>query len=91
MTDLPEEEEYRTAMAEGGMGVTKTFEEEVKELVTLAFGIMIIMAIAIVGLLAAYAVTGWPVFLLLNLLFCGLAVVAFFYLMYRRSKLTMRL
>jgi hypothetical protein len=91
MPDLPEEEEYRAAMATGGMGVTKTFEEEVKELVTLAFGVMIIMAIAIVGLLAAYVVTGWPGFLLLNLLFCGLAVVAFFYLMYRRSKLTMRL
>jgi hypothetical protein len=91
MTDLPEEEEYREAMAEGGMDVAKTFEEEVKELVALAFGVMMIMAVIIVVLVAAYVVTGWPVFLLLNLVFCGLAIVAFFYLMYRRSRLTMRI
>jgi uncharacterized membrane protein len=91
MADLPEEEEYREAMAAGGMDVTKTFEEEVKELVALAFGVMMIMAVIIVALVLAYVVTGWTIFLLLNLLFCGLAIVAFFYLMYRRSRLTMRI
>lgn len=91
MAELPEEEEYRAAKAAGGMGVTKTFEEEVRDLTALALGIMIVMALVIVGLVAAYALTGWTGFLLLNLLFSGLAIVAFFYLMYRRSKLTMRI
>ncbi len=91
MEELPEEEEYRTAQAAGGMQVMRTFEEEVRDLTTLAFGIMIVMAVVITGLIAGYAITGWTGFLLLNLLFSGLAIVAFFYLMYRRSKLTMRL
>jgi hypothetical protein len=91
MSALPEEEEYQAAMASGGMQVTKTFEEEARELVQLAFGIMIIMAILIVGLVAAYAMTGWGIFLVLNLLFSVLAIFAFGYLLYRRSKLTMRL
>ncbi len=88
---LPEEEEYETARAAGGMPVTKSFEEEVKELITFSFGVMIIVAVLIVAFVAAYALTGWFIFLVLNLLVCGLAVAAFIYLMYRRSKLTMRL
>jgi len=91
MATLPEEEEYKAAMAAGGMEVSKTFDEEARELIQLAFGIMILMAILIVGLVAAYALTGWGIFLILNLFFCVMAIIAFFYLMYRRSKLTMRL
>ena len=91
MAALPEEEEYEAARAAGGMEVTKSFEEEVKELITLSFGVMIIVAILIVAFVAAYALTGWFIFLILNLLICVLAVLAFVYLMYRRSKLTMRM
>lgn len=91
MAALPEEEEYEAARAAGGMQVTKSFEEEVKELITLSFGIMIIVAILIVAFVAAYALTGWFIFLLLNLVVCVLAVLAFIYLMYRRSKLTMQM
>lgn len=91
MAALPEEEEYEAVRAAGGMQVTKSFEEEVKELITLSFGIMIIVAILIVAFVAAYALTGWFIFLILNLLICLLAVLAFIYLMYRRSKLTMRM
>ncbi len=91
MVDLPEEEEYRAAQAAGGMAVGKTFEEEVRDLTAVAMGVMIILAILIVALVAAFAITGWFGFLLLNLAFCGLAIIAFFYLMYRRSRLLMRL
>ena len=91
MAPLPEEEEYEAARAAGGMPVSKSFEEEVKELITFSFGVMIIVAVLIVAFVAAYALTGWFIFLVLNLLVCGLAVAAFIYLMYRRSKLTMRL
>jgi hypothetical protein len=91
MALTPEEEEYAAAQAAGGMDVARTFEEEVRDLVQLAFGIMILLAIVIVGLVAAYALTGWGMFLILNLFFCVMAILAFFYLMYRRSKLTMRL
>jgi len=91
MATLPEEEEYQAANAAGGMEVSKTFEEEVRDLIQLAFGIMLLLAILIVGLVGAYALTGWGIFLILNLFFCGMAIIAFFYLMYRRSKLTMRL
>ncbi|MCK5252951.1 MAG: hypothetical protein KAQ96_08370 [Thermoplasmata archaeon] len=91
MAALPEEEEYEAARAAGGMDVTKSFEEEVKELITLSFGVMIIVAILIVAFVAAYALTGWFIFLILNLLICVLAVLAFVYLIYRRSKLTMRM
>ena len=48
-------------------------------------------AVAIVAFIAAYALTGWFIFLIINLLVCVLAVLAFIYLMYRRSKLTMRM
>jgi uncharacterized membrane protein len=91
MDELPEEEEYREAQAAGGMEAMRTFEEEVRNLTALAFGVMIILALVIVVLVAAYALTGWVGFLLLNLLFSGMAIVAFFYLMYRRSRLTMRI
>ena len=91
MAMLPEEEEYEAARAAGGMEVAKSFDEEVRELITFSFGVMIIVAILIVAFVAAYALTGWFIFLILNLLVSGLAVVAFVYLMYRRSKLTMRL
>jgi hypothetical protein len=91
MATLPEEEEYRAAGAAGGMEVSKTFEEEARELIQLAFGIMLLLTILIVGLVAAYALTGWGIFLILNLFFCSMAIVAFVYLMYRRSRLTMRL
>ncbi|UCC92866.1 MAG: hypothetical protein JSW25_09415 [Thermoplasmata archaeon] len=91
MAALPEEEEYRAAQASGGMDVSKSFEEEVRELITMAFGIMVLLAILIVGLVAAFALTGWPIFLYLNLFVSVMAIVAFAWLLHRRSKLTMRL
>jgi hypothetical protein len=91
MAMLPEEEEYREAQAAGGMALSKTFEEEAKELITLAFGIMIFLALLIVGLVFAYILTGWVIFLVLNLLVSVAAMIAFAYLLYRRSRLTMRL
>ena len=91
MEPHPEEEEYQAAQAAGGMDVAKSFEDEVRELTAVAMGVMIILAVLIAALVAAFALTGWVIFLILNLLFCCLAVVAFFYLMYRRSRLMMRL
>ena len=91
MGTLPEEEEYRAAQAAGGMDVARTFEEEVRDLTAMALGVMLLLTVLIVSMVAAYAVTRWTVLLVLNLLFCGLAVVAFLYLMYRRSRLVMRL
>jgi len=91
MEPLPEEQEYEEARAAGGMAVSKSLEEEARELIGLAFGIMLVLAILIVVLVAAYAVTGWTVLLLANLCVSVLAIFAFAYLMYRRSKLTMRL
>ena len=67
------------------------FEREVRTLVALAFGVVIVIAIAMGGLLAAYAVTGWAGFLWLNLVVAAMAVIAFVYMSYRRSRLTMRI
>jgi len=91
MDRLPEEMEYEEARAAGGMAVSKSFEEEARELIGLAFGIMIILAVVIVGLVAAYAVTGWKALLMANLFVSVMAILAFAYLMYRRSRLTLRL
>jgi nitrate reductase NapE component len=91
METQPEEEEYRAAQAAGGMAVSRSFEEEARELMTLAFGTMILLAILIIGLVGAFALTGWAIFLVLNLVVSVMAIFAFAYLLYRRSRLTMRL
>lgn len=88
---LPEEEEYEAAIAEGGPMSDEEFEKEVRILVAMAFGIVIVIAIAIGGLLTAYAITGWVGFLWLNLVVAAMAFIAFFYMSYRRSRLTMRI
>lgn len=86
---LPEEEEYAAAVGPGTRPGTPALEEEVRTLVALAFGVAILLGLSMVVLLGAYLVTGWPVLLVLNLVIAGLAIVAFMYLMYRRSRLTM--
>ena len=66
-----------------------SFEEEVKTLMALAFGVLILVGLSMAILVGAYLLTGWRVLLVVNLVVAGLAFVAFMYLMYRRSRLTM--
>lgn len=85
---LPEEEEYEAIREAGEVSPVQSFEEEMRTLVTISFGIAILVAVAMVGFIVAYAITGWMTFLILNLIVAVLAIIAFFYLMYRRSRLT---
>ena len=85
---LPEEEEYEAVKEAGDASPVRSFEDEMKTLVTLSFGIAIIVAVLLVAFLLAYAITGWATFLVLNLVVSVLAIIAFVYLMYRRSRLT---
>ncbi len=66
-------------------------EEQAKGLVALAFGMVIVLGILIPVLLAVYLLTGWTVCLVLNLVVIAMAIVTAVYLLYRRSKLAMRL
>jgi hypothetical protein len=91
MERLPEELEYEAAGGAGGQDLTRSFEEEVKDLMALTFGTAVVLAILITSMIALYAVTGWGIFLVLNLFVAFLGILAFFYLRYRRNKLTLRL
>jgi cyanate permease len=86
---LPEEEEYEAASGGDGTPPALSFEDEMRTLVTLSFGVVIIVAIAMAVLVVAYALTGWTALLVMNLVIAVLAIIAFIYLMYRRSRLTM--
>ena len=85
---LPEEEEYDAVKATGDPSPVQSFEAEMRTLVTLSFGIAIMVGVLMVAFVVAYAVTGSTAFLLLNLVVSVMAIVAFFYLLYRRSRLT---
>ena len=85
---LPEEEEYEAITGTGEPSPEQSFEAEMRTLVTLSFGIAIMVALLMVTFVVAYALTGWATFLILNLIVSVLAIIAFFYLMYRRSRLT---
>jgi MFS family permease len=61
------------------------------QLVGLAFGTALLFGALIAIFLAGYALTGWRSLLFANLGVAILAIVSFGYLMYRRSRLTMRL
>ncbi len=85
---LPEEEEYEVARGAGEASPLQSFEEEMRALIALSFGIAIVVAVLMVVFVVAYAITGWMTFLILNLIMSVMAIIAFFYLMYRRSRLT---
>ena len=85
---LPEEEEYEAIKGDDDPSSLQSFEAEMRTLVTLSFGIAIMVAVLIVIFVVAYALTGWATFLVLNLIVSVVAIIAFFYLMYRRSRLT---
>jgi len=87
---LPEEEEYEAAKAKGGMTpAPSSLEDQMRTLMAIAFGVAILVGVLMVVLIAGYAATGWRGLLVLNLLIAGMAIVAFVYLMYKRSKLLM--
>jgi hypothetical protein len=90
-TLLPEEEELAKAEAEGLSVTQRVLHDEALQLVALAFGSAIILGVLLVVLLVAYAITGWRVLLFINLVVAGMAIIAFGYMMYRRSQITMRL
>jgi len=87
---LPEEEEYEAAKAEGGIApAPSSMEDEMRTLMAIAFGVAILVGVLMVVLVAAYTLTGWEFLLVLNLMIAVMAIMAFVYLMYRRSKLLM--
>jgi hypothetical protein len=59
--------------------------------VALAFGMVIVLGILIPVLLVVYLYTGWMTCLVLNLVVIVMAIVTVVYLLYKRSKLAMRL
>lgn len=87
---LPEEEEYEAARAADAERSVRSVEEA-RDLVALAFGSALVLGVLIIGLMAGYALTGWEVLLLANLVVGFSGIALFFYLVYRRSKLTMRI
>ena len=85
---LPEEEEYEAAKAKGGMApAPSSLEDEMRTLMAIAFGVAILVGVLMVVLVLAYTLTGIRFLLILNLMIAVLAIMAFVYLMYRRSKL----
>ena len=86
---LPEEEEYAAAAGSPPHPGAPSLEEEVRALMALAFGVLVLIGLSMAVLVGAYLLTGWRALLFLNLAVAGLAFVAFMYLMYRRSRLTM--
>jgi hypothetical protein len=87
---LPEEEEYEAARAAGAERSVRAVEEA-RDLVALAFGSALVLGILIIGFMAGYALTGWEALLVANLVVGVMGIFLFFYLVYRRSKLTMRI
>ncbi len=87
---LPEEEEYEAAKAKGGIApAPSSLEDEMRTLMAIAFGVAILVGVLMVVLVAAYTLTGSEFLLILNLMIAIMAIMAFVYLMYRRSKLLM--
>ncbi len=85
---LPEEEEYEAAKAKGGMAPAPgSLEDEMRTLMAIAFGVAILVGVLMVVLVLAYTLTGIRFLLVLNLMIAVMAIMAFVYLMYRRSKL----
>ena len=85
---LPEEEEYEAAKAKGGMTpAPSSLEDEMRTLMAIAFGVAILVGVLMVVLVVAYSLTDWGFLLILNLIIAVMAIMAFVYLMYRRSKL----
>ena len=88
---LPEEEEYERAKAAEPAIAMPGIEEEARTLIALAFGTMVLLGILFAIAIAGFLLTRAALFVGLNLAAVVLAVVAVVYLVYRRSKLVMRL
>jgi uncharacterized membrane protein len=88
---LPEEEEYERAKAARPAIAVPAIEEEARTLIALAFGTMVLLGILFAIAIAGFLLTGAALFVGLNVAAVVIAIVAVGYLMYRRSKLVMRL
>ncbi len=101
---LPEEEEYELARAGRGTGVgtgptasttgavggVDPVQQQALRLIGLTFGLAMLVGVMLVAFSLLFFITQSRLFLYGNFVIVGVAVVGVAYLMYERSKLTLR-